>query len=85
MHTPATLDLRPMLFFLSQAMGIMFEDGVIALGRKIGLAGHKGVLVFLGYAWVWCWFVYSVAPWWDEMAEGGVLDQLKPGILIGHF
>jgi hypothetical protein len=48
----------------------MFEDGIIALGSKLGIQGTPWKL--LGYVWVWMWFAYSVPGWVDPMFTAGM-------------
>ena len=49
-------------FFIYQALGITFEDMVIAAARRAGLKETKGMRV-LGYVWVASWFIVTATPW----------------------
>ena len=59
-----------MKFFLSQAVAITVEDGVIALGRRVGLTGASPIWRILGYAWVWTWFAICFPTWQDPLLSG---------------
>ena len=63
-----------MAFFLVNALAITFEDGVIAIGRRLGFDGPTKWTKRLGYAWVFVWF-YIAAP-----LHVGVMARL-PGVL----
>ncbi|RDB20664.1 Acetyltransferase sirH [Hypsizygus marmoreus] len=75
-HTRVLADRRPLRFFLFQAVAIMFEDGVIALGKKAGWKGGR-LLRWAGYVWVFCWFLFVIPPWWDSMKESGMFKQTR--------
>ncbi|KAH9888084.1 membrane bound O-acyl transferase family-domain-containing protein [Cubamyces lactineus] len=63
-----------MVFFLANALAITFEDGVIAIGRRLGFDGPTKWTKRIGYAWVFAWF-YIAAP-----LHVGVMARL-PGVL----
>ena len=65
---------RYFLFFLVQPLAIMFEDGVIAVGRRLGVQPSRecvilhskymliseGHVKMLGYAWTIAWMTFSL-------------------------
>ncbi len=61
-------------FFVIQATGIAFEDGVIAAARKLGV-GRPPYVHVLGYSWVLAWFYLTLPPWWDPIHRLGLLDM----------
>ncbi|KAJ3496840.1 hypothetical protein NLJ89_g10429 [Agrocybe chaxingu] len=62
-------------FFLLQAVGIMVEDGMLALARR---AGFKASLFtrILGYGWVLAWFGFCMPRWIDPIVPIGYIDEL---------
>jgi hypothetical protein len=44
-------------FFLAQALGITFEDGVVAIGKRLEI--RHCFLRGLGYAWVALWLTFT--------------------------
>ncbi|KAF9027353.1 hypothetical protein BDZ89DRAFT_813231 [Hymenopellis radicata] len=59
-------------FFLIQATGIAFEDGVIAAVGRLGLKEARSVRT-LGFLWVLVWFYMTLPPWWDPIHRLGLL------------
>lgn len=57
-------------FFLAQAFAIMFEDAVIAEGRRAGVK-ESMLPRMLGYVWTGAWFVASVPLLLDVVADAG--------------
>lgn len=60
-----------MRFFLLQALAITVEDGVTAVGRRLGIQSGQRFRV-LGYAWVVAWFYCTLAMWFDPMGSQGL-------------
>ncbi|KAJ4472956.1 membrane bound O-acyl transferase family-domain-containing protein [Lentinula aciculospora] len=58
-------------FFLSQAVAIMVEDGVIALGKRAGLKDGKHIRL-LGYCWTASWFAFCLPMWIDPYFHDGM-------------
>ena len=73
-HTRARWDGRALHFFLLQAVGIMFEDVVFSCVKMAGLEHRLRAFSWLGYVWVWCWFLYSFPLYWDCMLHTGMFD-----------
>jgi len=86
MHTPPSR-IGPFLFFFSQAFVITFEDMVIALAAKIGLAKSNAVTRRLGYIWVYCWFVCSVGWWLDYTISVGIHEYggMRLSLIMGLY
>ena len=61
-------------FFLAQAVAITFEDGVIALGRRVGLTSRLKWRL-LGYTWTWTWFALMFPIWQDPLMMAGMMDE----------
>ena len=59
------------MFFLWQPCAITFEDGVIALGKRVGLE-ENWVWRFLGYIWTTAWFTYSTPRFVDWAVAAGL-------------
>ncbi|KAJ3713261.1 hypothetical protein DFJ43DRAFT_1044001 [Lentinula guzmanii] len=58
-------------FFLSQAVAIMIEDGVIALGKRAGV--RDGTFIrSLGYLWTASWFAFCLPIWIDPYFHDGM-------------
>ncbi|KAJ3982014.1 membrane bound O-acyl transferase family-domain-containing protein [Lentinula detonsa] len=58
-------------FFLSQAVVIMIEDGVIALGKRAGV--RDGTFIrLLGYFWTATWFAFCLPIWIDPYFHDGM-------------
>ncbi|KAI4262040.1 MAG: hypothetical protein L6R42_002776 [Xanthoria sp. 1 TBL-2021] len=55
-------------FLMLQPVGIMVEDGVLAVGRKIGVEKGWGWRL-LGYVWVAGWFTWSGWQYYDARSE----------------
>ncbi|KIY68786.1 hypothetical protein CYLTODRAFT_453246 [Cylindrobasidium torrendii FP15055 ss-10] len=80
----------PMIFFVSQAVGITVEDTVAYLtGRVISNSRWQGSVQALGrmigYAWVFLWMVYTLPFWlqegrliraWGVSAEASILEKV---------
>jgi len=66
-------------FFLLQAVGITFEDMVIALAQRLGYKESNAFKLF-GFVWVFAWFAFSLPMWLDPQMHAGVLDE---GIQVG--
>ncbi|KAF8059463.1 hypothetical protein FPV67DRAFT_1674916 [Lyophyllum atratum] len=76
-----TAALHVVLFYAAQALAIMFEDGVIACGKGLGVRGSRGVNV-LGMLWVIFWMAWS-GPWWmNPTIRGGVMIAEGPRISV---
>ncbi|KAG2121322.1 membrane bound O-acyl transferase family-domain-containing protein [Suillus clintonianus] len=58
-------------FFIYQALGITFEDMVIAAARRAGVQETKWTRK-VGYVWVICWFIVTVTPWVTAVGVAGV-------------
>ena len=66
-------------FFLLQAVGITFEDAVIALAQRLGYKESNAFKLF-GFVWVFAWFAFSLPMWLDPQMHAGALDE---GIQVG--
>ena len=53
-------------FFMWQPVAIAVEDGVLAVGKRVGVRGGWGWRL-VGYVWVWSWVVWSGWRWFDAM------------------
>jgi small neutral amino acid transporter SnatA (MarC family) len=86
MHA-APSDAGALRFFVSQAVGITFEDIVIALAARAGLRNPNRLFKCLGYVWVYCWFAYSLSPWIDSFVTsgGGMTLSLIMGLSRGEW
>ena len=70
---------RSIQFFLLQAVGITFEDGVIALAQRLGYKESNAFKLF-GFAWVFAWFAFSMPMWLDPEMHAGAIDE---GLQVG--
>lgn len=70
-------DLGEWNFYIGQAAAIMFEDHIIALGKRMGF--REGPLWrAVGFVWVVAWFSWSL-PWWSgQMIQTGQLLSEPP-------
>ncbi|KAF9483174.1 hypothetical protein BDN70DRAFT_828134 [Pholiota conissans] len=74
---------RAMIFFPLQAAAITFEDGVIALGRRLG---YRQNLFFklLGFIWVFVWFSFSLPLWLEPTFHAGTMDKgINVSLILG--
>ncbi|KIK64190.1 hypothetical protein GYMLUDRAFT_40475 [Collybiopsis luxurians FD-317 M1] len=69
-------------FFVSQAVAITVEDGIIALGKKGGIQ-DSGYVRILGYVWTVSWFAFSLPVWLDPCVHDGVLKGMSMSIIGG--
>jgi len=81
-HTTSFADTSPMRFFLLQAMAITFEGAVISIGGRLGFNRQTAPLRYLGYIWVWCWFLFSMSPFWDQMTRAGFFEPDDSFIIV---
>ncbi|KAF7291773.1 hypothetical protein HMN09_01236900 [Mycena chlorophos] len=59
-------------FFLMQALAILVEDRVLALGRQVVGSANTRRWKLLGYLWVWTWFAWTLPGWVDPLARTGL-------------
>jgi len=81
-------DVRPLWFFLSQAIAITFEEIFVTLiARYRPRTASGGSMKLLGYVWVYCWFVYSIGPLMDTMAASGISEYggMKFSLILGLY
>jgi Membrane bound O-acyl transferase family len=85
-HVPPS-NAGALRFFASQAVAIHFEDVVIALAARAGLKHPNAFLRRVGYVWVYCWFVYSLAPWVDSQVSSGTYEHacMKLSLIKGIY
>jgi hypothetical protein len=57
-------------FFLLQAVGITFEDAVIALASRLGYKESRAFKI-IGVIWVFAWFTFSLPIWLEPMVHAG--------------
>jgi hypothetical protein len=70
-------------FFLLQAVGITFEDGVIAIFSRMGYTGKKSIATkMIGFLWVFVWFTYCMPIWLDPQVHAGTVDERRNFSLI---
>ncbi|KIJ59888.1 hypothetical protein HYDPIDRAFT_117987 [Hydnomerulius pinastri MD-312] len=89
-HTLGDLMISPSLlgtsywFFISQAIAITVEDGVIAVARRAGVK-ESALTRAVGYAWVCWWFAYSLPRPFDTMIgyalSSGRLEAVPPTMI----
>ena len=61
-------------FFLLQAVGITFEDAIIALASRLGYK-ESNAFKLIGFAWVFAWFPFSLPMWLDPQMHAGLIDE----------
>lgn len=61
-------------FFPAQAFAIMFEDAVIAMGKKVGIKPST-LLYRIGYVWTTLWFIYTFPMWMDPMVKANFMED----------
>jgi len=85
-HSPP-YNAGPLRFFITQAVGITFEDTVIALATRAGLGRSGRFHRLFGYVWVYCWFIYSMPSWMDCMTSLGTLESggVKFSLVLGLY
>lgn len=68
-------------FFMMQPVGIAVEDGLLAVGRRMGFKGGWGWRL-VGYLWVLGWLVWSGWRWFDamELTDTFMWDALRPNV-----
>ncbi|KAF2810461.1 uncharacterized protein BDZ99DRAFT_312505 [Mytilinidion resinicola] len=68
-------------FFMAQALAIMIEDHVVALGRKLGARDRLAWRV-LGYVWVTLWFGLNSA-WFSAAIVNGIWNHQRGADVFG--
>jgi len=68
-------------FFVLQAVGITFEDAVIALASRVGYK-QSGVFKLIGFVWVFAWFTFCMPLWLDPQVHAGTINQTDRVSLI---
>ncbi|OAX40700.1 hypothetical protein K503DRAFT_687010 [Rhizopogon vinicolor AM-OR11-026] len=58
-------------FFVYQALGITFEDMVLAVARRAGVKETKWTRV-IGYVWVISWFIVTATQWVTVVGVAGI-------------
>lgn len=66
------------MYYMLQAVVITVEDGLIALGRTVGIYRIPSVI---NYAWVLFWMGLLGPIWIEGMVKGGI-DVTPPFSLI---
>ena len=68
-------------FFMAQPVAIAVEDGVLAVGKTLGVKGSWQWRL-VGYFWVSSWLVWSGWRWFDAMnlADTWMWDVLRPHV-----
>ncbi|KIM46646.1 hypothetical protein M413DRAFT_440250 [Hebeloma cylindrosporum] len=61
-------------FFLLQAVGIAFEDAVIAIASRLGYKESKAFKL-IGFIWVFAWFTFCIPMWLDSQVHSGKMYQ----------
>ena len=73
-------------FFLLQAVGITFEDGIIAIASHMGIGQNGGkkstASKMIGFVWVFVWFTYCMPMWLDPQVHAGTVDERRNFSLI---
>jgi hypothetical protein len=75
-----SFDVRPLCFYLAQAVAITLEDTVIAISRKHGWKDSLATRV-LGYLWVYCTLVLTLGLWFDPMNIAGFNEYSETWLL----
>ncbi|RDB24426.1 Acetyltransferase sirH [Hypsizygus marmoreus] len=68
-------------FYTLQALAIMVEDGVAAIGKRIGVRDTFAVKLF-GMAWLALWMAWSGPLWMDPMIKGRMLATMGPSASV---
>lgn len=71
--------VRNIRYFVLQAVAILFEDTVIAYGKKNGI---KSVPKVVGYAWVVGWMVWSGPIWLETLVTEKLTNFVLPFSLL---
>ena len=71
-------------FFLLQAAAIICEGTIIELAIKAGFSSKPNRFVkFIGFIWVFAWFVYSLPLWAEKSFHEGAMDRLNYSLILG--
>ncbi|KAJ7631226.1 membrane bound O-acyl transferase family-domain-containing protein [Roridomyces roridus] len=70
----------PLVFSMTQAMGITLEDFLVTLGKRLGFRGVVWKVV--GVVWVVAWFTVTTPIWMDNQIKAGLLDPEVGGMSI---
>ena len=77
-HIPAKLkfsEVGSIQFFLLQAVGITFEDALIAVASRLGYRKPNVFFKLIGFVWVFVWFTFCLPMWFDPQLHGGVMGN----------
>ncbi|KAF9033406.1 hypothetical protein BDZ89DRAFT_1062878, partial [Hymenopellis radicata] len=75
---------RDFHFFLLQAVAITLEDGIIAIGKKLGVRQGRAIHI-LGYLWVATWFYHTLPIWWEPMRRVDLWDTYSDTALPAEW
>ncbi|KIM39004.1 hypothetical protein M413DRAFT_419386 [Hebeloma cylindrosporum] len=67
-------------FFALQAVGITFEDAVIAIGCRLGYKQSKAFKL-IGFIWVFAWFTFCLPIWLDPQVHAGTIDEPRVSLI----
>jgi hypothetical protein len=60
-------------FFLLQAVGITFEDALIASASRLGYRKANAFFKLIGFIWVFMWFTFFLPMWLDPQLHAGMM------------
>jgi len=62
-------------FFLLQAVGITFEDALVAIASHLGYRKPSVFSKLIGFVWVFAWFTFCLPMWLDPQLHAGMMDN----------
>jgi len=68
-------DGTSMQFFLLQAVGITFEDALIAIASRLGYRKPNAFFKLIGFTWVFAWFTLCFPIWAEPHIHAGTMNQ----------
>ncbi|KAF8990831.1 hypothetical protein BDQ17DRAFT_1371484, partial [Cyathus striatus] len=69
-------------YFVLQAFGIMLEDFLISLGKRIGI---KKVPTIVSYVWVVGWMTVTCPMWIETMVQGNIFSFAPNVSVVGKL
>lgn len=71
-------------FFLLQAVGITFEDALIAIASHLGYRKPNAFFKLVGFTWVFAWFTFCLPVWLDPQLHAGMMDEgVNVSVILG--
>ncbi|KAF5314880.1 hypothetical protein D9619_007492 [Psilocybe cf. subviscida] len=72
-------------FFLLQGIAITFEDALIGVAKRTGLANSSPLARAVGFCWVFVWFTLSTPYWAEPVLLAGGFNASSPDVSLVQY